>query len=162
MLGTSRCNTICFHPVKRGGDDVAQRRILRNFHNMPPGAFHVFNQRVVKSISDTEKISESVWAANSSVKANYLATSQKYDLVFHEASFGSRLVIAQREILQAQLVNYLDEIASLLEAAAVRNPEVLLSCGFDLSKERRGRPRAKIASEDSIVSNAEPPPSQTS
>jgi hypothetical protein len=141
---------------------VAQRRILRNFHNMPPGKFHVLNQRVVKGVTDNDRIPESMWAPNPTLKSTYLATSEKYDQVFHEASFGSRLVIAQREILQEQLVIYLDEIASLVELAAVRTPEVLLSCGFDLSKERRGRPRAKTTSEDSIVLNADPPPSQTS
>ena len=62
----------------------------------------------------------------------------KHDAVFHEAKFGSILMIAERELLQAQLVNLLDEIAADLEAEAVRNPDMLLPTGFDLAKERRG------------------------
>lgn len=52
---------------------------------------------------------------------------------------GSRLAIADRGLLQAQLVVYLDEIASLLEMAAVRTPDILIASGFDVVKERRGR-----------------------
>ncbi|MCM0083929.1 hypothetical protein L4X63_20305 [Geomonas sp. Red32] len=42
----------------------------------------------------------------------------------------------------------LDEIASVLEGAAVRKPEILLSCGFDLTKERRKGTRSKGAASD--------------
>ncbi len=56
---------------------------------------------------------------------------------------GSKLVIAEREVLQAQLVIHLDEIASLLEMAAVRTPDILIASGFDLNKERRNHSRAK-------------------
>ena len=78
--------------------------------------------------------------------------------MYHEAIHGSRVVISEREILQAQLINYLDEIASVLEAAAVRTPEILPASGFDLTKERRGHARAKVpqpVAEEAKVFNTE-------
>ncbi|WP_226377802.1 hypothetical protein [Citrifermentans bremense] len=74
---------------------------------------------------------------------SYLAASAKHDAVYHESMLGSKLVIAEREVLQAQLVIQLDEIALLLEMAAVRNSEILVASGFDCAKERRGHARSK-------------------
>jgi hypothetical protein len=121
------------------------KRILRNYRSLGPGKFHVFNQRVRKGLTDNPKIPVSTWGANPDLLTSYLATSDKHDAVYHAAGFGSVLDIAERELLQAQLVNYLDEIAADLEAEAVRNPEILLSSGFDLAKERRGNTRKKSA-----------------
>jgi hypothetical protein len=120
-------------------------RILRKYRSMGPGKFYVFNQRVRKGLTDNPKIPASTWGANPGLVTSYLATSDKHDAVYHVAGFGSVLDIAERELLQAQLVNYLDEIAADLEAEAVRNPEMLLSSGFDLGKERRGISRKKSA-----------------
>ena len=64
-------------------------------------------------------------------------------------------MIAQREALQAQLINCLDEMAAILEAAAVRNPDILLSSGFDLAKERRTSSRMKPALIAAAAFNAE-------
>ncbi|WP_224981936.1 hypothetical protein [Geomonas agri] len=68
---------------------------------------------------------------------------------------GSRLVIVEREGLQAQLVMYLDQIAALLEMLAVCNPGILVACGFDLAKERRGRSRAKATAATRAAMGAE-------
>ena len=122
---------------------------------MAPGKFHVFNQRVSKALTDNPKIPESTWGANPGLLTSYLTTSEKYDAVYHAASYGSVLDIAQRELLQKQLINYLDEIAADMEAEAVRNPEMLLSSGFDLAKERRGNTRKKAALADAVVTGAE-------
>ena len=51
----------------------------------------------------------------------------------------------------------LDEIASVLEAAAIRIPDLLLSSGFDLAKERRNSVRTKPAQ----AAAAEPGAEQT-
>jgi glycerol-3-phosphate O-acyltransferase len=122
---------------------------------MAPGKFHVFNQRVSKDLTDNPKIPESTWGANPGLLTSYLSASDKYDAVYHQASYGSVLDIAERELLQKQLVNYLDEIAADLEAEAVRNPEMLLSSGFDLAKERRGNTRKKAALAGAEVTSAE-------
>lgn len=120
-----------------------QARALRNYRSLGATRFFIFNQRVHRSLVDNPKVPASTWGARPDLLTLYFAASDKYDGVFHEASYGSSLVIAQREILQQQLVNYLDEIVADLEAEAVRNPDILLSSGFDLAKERRGRNRKK-------------------
>jgi hypothetical protein len=120
-----------------------------------PAKFHAFNQRVRKALTDNPKIPDSTWGSNPGLIASYFAASDKHDAVYHEASYGSVLVIAERELLQAQLVNYLDEIAADLEAEAFRTPDMLLSTGFDLVKERRGNSRKKVAQADAEMSTAE-------
>jgi hypothetical protein len=121
------------------------RRISRGYRSLPPAKFHAFNQRVCKGLSGNPLIPASTWGANPDLISVYLAASEKHDAVYHEASFGSILVIAQRVALEDELISLLDEIAADLEAAAVRNPDILLSSGFDLSKERRTSSRAKPA-----------------
>lgn len=119
--------------------------VVRNYRNMPPTKFHNFNQKVATSLADKTRIPDSVWVANPSLLQSYLAVSAKHNAVYHESMLGSKLVIAEREVLQAQLVIQLDEIALLLEMAAVRFPDILLASGFDCGKERRGRTRTKAA-----------------
>jgi hypothetical protein len=128
---------------------------MRNYRNLPPARFHAFNRRVGKGLTGNPKIPESMWAANPGLILSYFAASDNHDAVYHEAIYGSILVIAQREALQAQLVAFLDEIASVLEGAAVRIPDLLLSTGFDLTKERRSSIRTKPALTDAEVSGAE-------
>lgn len=132
-----------------------QPRISRNYRNMPPGRFHNLNQRVRKSIAETQKFPESTWATNTTLISSYCTASDKHDAVYHEAVYGSILVIAERELLEKQIITFLDEIASLLEAAAVRNPDLLLASGFDLTKERRNNSRTKPAPAASEASSAE-------
>lgn len=118
-------------------------RIQRNYRNIAPTKFHTFNQKVRISLADKTRLPEAIWGANSTLLQSYFSVSDKHDAVYHESMLGSKLVIAEREVLQAQLVIYLDEIASLLEMAAVRTPDILIASGFDLTKERRGHHRAK-------------------
>jgi len=122
-----------------------QPRALRNYRHLWPTAFYIFNLRVRRSLAGNPNIPVSTWGARPDLLVLYFALSDKFDAVFHEASYGSSLAIAQRDILQQQLVTHLDEIVADLEAEAVRNPEVLLSSGFDIAKERRSSSRKKAA-----------------
>jgi hypothetical protein len=88
--------------------------------------------------------------------ASYLAASTRHDATYHEATLGSKLVIAQREVLQTELTSYLDEIAALLEAAAVRSPELVIASGFDIAKDRRSLARSKGAVSHHDAVQAEP------
>lgn len=125
---------------------VPRDRILRNYHRMGPTKFHSFVQRVAKSLRENQKrIPESTWAGSPSLLPTFFELYDKHDAAFHEATFRSILAIADRDVLQGQLVICLDEIASLLEAAAVRSPDILISTGFDLAKERRSSTRTKVA-----------------
>ncbi|WP_246014669.1 hypothetical protein [Geomonas oryzae] len=101
------------------------------------------------SITDKTRFPDSFWGANlATLLTPYLEMSDKHDAVYHESMIGSRLMIAERDVLQRQLVEYLDQIASFLEMAAVRAPEILLASGFDLTKDRRGRSKANAANHD--------------
>jgi hypothetical protein len=132
-----------------------QNRLLRNYRNLWPSRFHAFNTRVRTALTDNPNIPDSIWGANPGLLASYLTASEKYDALYHEAHYGSVLVIAERELMQAQLVNFLDEIAADLEAEAVRTPSLLLSSGFDLVKERRGNTRKNAALPDAEMNRAE-------
>lgn len=130
-------------------------RILRNYRNLKPTKFHIFNQRVSTALTDNTTIPQSVWGANPTLLQTYLTTSQKHDAIYHRALLCSKLDISERDILQAQLVNHLDQIAHFLEAAAVNNGQIIIGSGFDLAKERRIRSRTKAAATDSEVSTTE-------
>lgn len=120
-------------------------RILRNYRHMGPGKFHTFVMKIIRALTDNPKIPASTWGANPNLLATFLEVGAKYDGVYHKANYGSVLDISEREILQQQLIAYLDEMAADLEAESIRNPEILLYCGFDLAKERRGNTRKKLA-----------------
>jgi hypothetical protein len=133
----------------------AQVRLLRNYHGLPPGRFHPLNQRIRTCLTDNPNIPLTVWASNPELLSLYFALCDKFEPLFHESHFRNILVIAQRDAIQKELVIYLDEIASILEAAAVRNPDILLSCGFDIAKERRSTPRAKKLATQTDASHTE-------
>jgi hypothetical protein len=124
-------------------DARLHKSILRGYRHLTPTKFFMFNQGVRQSLANNDKIPGGTWGSNPNLLALYFEVSDKYNLVFHEATYGSSREIAEREILQQQLVNYLDEIAADLEAEAVRNPDILLFCGFELTKERRSHNRKK-------------------
>lgn len=118
-------------------------RILRNYRSQGPTRFHSLNQRFRNCLADNTKIPDSFWALHPTLRDEYLGESDKYDVLYHESLLGSKVVIGERDSVQAKLVAYLDEITSLLEMAAVRTPEILIVCGFELAKERRSHSRAK-------------------
>lgn len=124
---------------------MTSHRILRNFRSMTPSKFHDLNQRVATSLADKTRFPDSIWAANPELLTAYLVASAKHDSVYHESMLGSKVVIAEREVLQGQLVIQLDEIASLLEMSAVRNPDILIASGFDLTKDKRSSSRGNAA-----------------
>jgi hypothetical protein len=119
-------------------------RILHKYRTAGPGKFHVINQRICNALTDNDKIPESTWAANPTLLPNYLTASKKHDAAHHEAHHGSKLVIAERDLLQVQITDYLDEIALVLEAAVRRTPDILLVSGFELTKDRRNRSRTIV------------------
>jgi hypothetical protein len=142
--------------------NLNQPIIRRTYRHAGPTKFHALNQRIMKALTNNSNIPDSVWSANPALLPSYLSASEKHDAVYHQALYGHKLDIAQRDLLQAQITAYLDEMAVLLEAAAFYTPQMLLTTGFDLAKERRGRPRGKVASTDSEeikASDAEVPSS---
>jgi hypothetical protein len=124
---------------------------------VPPGRFYNINKKISTALTDNKTIPQAAWAANPELLPNYLAMSKKHDELHHTALLGGKLDISQRDLLQEQLTLYLDEIALVLEAAAVRNPDILVVSGFDLAKERRSHPRTKATIIATEVSRAEHP-----
>ncbi|QWV93440.1 hypothetical protein KP004_20125 [Geomonas oryzisoli] len=137
-------------------------RILRSYRCKSPSRFYNIMLRVWKCLTDNPRIPGSVWAAHPELLQLFLALAAKYHEVYQRASlYSSKLDITEREILQSQLIQYMDEIASVLEAAAIRNPEVLLVSGFDLTKERRNLTRSsgQGPSEDASIEDGAQSPS---
>lgn len=118
------------------------KRVLRSYRGMSPARFYSLNRRVRRGLA---RLWDTVLAANATLKSEYESASDQHEEAYHEALLGSIVEKARRDQLQAQITEYLDEIAVILESAAFYNPEVLLVSGFDLAKERRGRPRTKPA-----------------
>jgi hypothetical protein len=117
------------------------KRILRNYRGMSPARFYALNRRTRKGLA--KLWGTSLAALSPTVKAPYEDASDQHDEAYHEALLGSIVARSRRDLLQVQIVGYLDEIAVTLEGAGYYDPEVLLVSGFDLAKERRGRPRQK-------------------
>ncbi|GFO55134.1 hypothetical protein GMSM_21410 [Geomonas sp. Red276] len=121
------------------------RRILRNYRYWKCSKLHGLTQRVRKALTDNPNIPLSVWLNHPELLGLFFAAADKLDTVYHEALMRGILSIAAREALEREVVGYLDLIASLLEAAAVLTPDILLSSGFDVARERRTSGRAKPA-----------------
>lgn len=130
--------------------------ILRNYRSIPPTKFHSLNQRIATSLADKTRIPDSTWAANPSLLPSYLAASAKHDALYHESMLGSKLVIQEREVLQSQLMIYLDQIALILEMAAVHTPGILIASGFDTVKDRRWHNRNRAVPAAPEAPNAAP------
>jgi hypothetical protein len=121
----------------------SRRRILRDYRFWKCSKLHALTQRIRKALTDNSNIPMSVWVNHPDLLALFFAAADKLDIVYHESLLRSVVSIAAREALERELIGYLDLIASLLEAAAVVNPDVLLTSGFNLAKERRTRSRTK-------------------
>jgi hypothetical protein len=135
-------------------------RILRTYRHAAPSKFHFLNQKIFKGLTDNQNIPESAFSGNPTLLESYFGASKKHDDAYHRAAlYGSKLDIAERDILQAQNIEYLDEIAMILEGVAFYNPTILLTSGFELAKERRSHPRTKVpqvASEEVKASEQQP------
>ena len=68
---------------------ILSSRAMRGYRTMTPKKFHSFNQKVYTALSDKTKIPASTWAANPALLENYLATAEKHDAVYHQATYGS-------------------------------------------------------------------------
>ena len=122
---------------------MQSRRILRDYRFWKCSKLHALTQRVRKALTDNPNIPVSVWVNHPDLLALFFAAADKLDVMYHEALLRSIVAIAARDALEREVIGYLDLIASLLEAAAAVNPDILLTSGFNLAKERRARSRAK-------------------
>jgi hypothetical protein len=124
---------------------MQQRRIKRDYRQQQktPTRFLPTCQRIQQSLSSRQNYPDSWWGANITLRDQYCEKVDALVVSCHLASDGSKTQMRERDRLIDEVTQLLDEIASLLESGAVRNPELLLNSGFSLAKERRGPNRSK-------------------
>ncbi|MBJ6800524.1 hypothetical protein [Geomonas propionica] len=126
-------------------------RVLRDYRTAGATKFHGINQSVRNALADKTRFPDSFWTTHQTVLEAYLAASERHDALYHESMLGSKVVIAERVTSQAKLVVLMDEVASFLELAALRTPEILIVSGFRLAKERRAHTRSKATATTQTV-----------
>jgi hypothetical protein len=118
-----------------------QRRIKRDFRQMSgPAKFLAFSKRVKHALTDAANLPDSIAA----LLQQYFAKVDSLETIYHLALDGSRSVIRDRDKLSQEIVVLLDQIASVLEAAFILNPDALLTTGFTVTQERRSTNREKL------------------
>jgi len=118
-----------------------QRRIKRDFRQMSsPAKFLAFGKKVKHGLTDTPNLPDSIAA----LRQMYFEKVDSLDTTYHLALDGSRSVIREREKLSQEIVVLLDQIASVLEAAFILDPDALLTIGFTVTHERRSTNRVKL------------------
>ncbi|HJV33425.1 hypothetical protein [Geomonas sp.] len=135
-----------------------QRKIKRDYHKLSPSKALTFFKRVRHCLTENENFPDSTWGANTTTRGQYSEAVDGYEDAFNGAINGDRLLVADRNRKQDEIVVMLDEIASHLEAVSVRNPDSLLTSGFNVVQERRLGNRVRLplsASTDFKVANLE-------
>ncbi|UFS71252.1 hypothetical protein LPW11_03435 [Geomonas sp. RF6] len=121
-----------------------QRRIKREYRRSSPAKFLSFCQKVRHSLTDNVNYPESLWSASAGLLQRYFEKVDQFEAAYHLAINGDRNLIRERDKLAEEVVTMLDEIAALLEAASVRNPDALFTTGFSVIQERRAFNRVKL------------------
>lgn len=139
------------------------RRIKRDYrHRMSPAKFLAICRKVRHALTGNPNYPESAWAANPTLREQFFLKVDGFEVAYNMAINGDRLLIRERDKLAQELIVMLDEIASLLEAVSVRNPDALFTTGFAVTGERRSASRSKdsvqlAASLDfNVVNSGEP------
>jgi hypothetical protein len=136
-----------------------QRMIKRDYRNLPPGKALPFFRKVVHGLTDNANFPDETWGANTTSRQQLFDAVNRFEGAYHPALNGGKLEIAERDRIHEEVVVMLDEVASHLEAVAVRNPDALLSSGFNVVQERRKASRTKLplaSSVDFSVTNLGP------
>lgn len=137
---------------------MQRQRIKRDYRQLQnsPSKFLPACKKVKQSLIDRKNFPDSWWGPNLDLRDQFVEKVDALEVSCHLASDGSRSLIRERDKLIEEVMHMLDEIASLLDAGAVRNPDVLVNSGFTLAKERRSTNRRRLpltASTDFLVVN---------
>jgi hypothetical protein len=128
--------------------------IKRDFRQMnSPTRFMAFCKKVLHGLTDNPNLPDSILA----LCQKYFEMVDRLETIFHLALDGSRTQIREREKLKEEIVVLLDQLASVLEAAFILNPDALLTTGFTVTQERRSANRVRlplVAPQDFHVANA--------
>lgn len=118
-----------------------QKRIKRDYRRSAPAKFVGFCQKLQRCLTDNPNYPDSVWGGNGGARRQFFEQVDALVVSYGLASNGDRILIRDRDKLMKEMVIILDEIASLLEAASIRNPDALLTTGFTITQERRSHSR---------------------
>jgi|GEM_PF-1794635 len=133
---------------------MQRRMIKRDFRQMrSPAKFLAFCKKVQHGLTDNPNLSESIAA----LRQQYFEKVDSLDTTYHLALDGGRSVIRERENLSQEIGVLLDQLASVLEAELILNPDALLTTGFTVTQERRSPNRVRlplVAPPDLNVANA--------
>jgi hypothetical protein len=118
-----------------------KRRIIRDFRQPgSPAKFMAFCMKVLHGLTDLRDLPDPVQA----LVKQYTEKVNVLDTTYHQALDGSRSLIRDREKLSGEITVLLDQIASMLEAAFILNPDQLLTTGFNVTQERRSANRVRL------------------
>jgi len=118
-----------------------QRRIKRHFRQMSsPSQFLAFCKKVKHGLTDTQNLPDSIAV----LLQMYSEKVGNFEKIYHLALDGGRSVIRERDKLSQEIVVLLDQMASVLEASFILNPDALLTTGFAVTQERRSTNRVKL------------------
>ncbi|MBU5636412.1 hypothetical protein KOM00_06655 [Geomonas sp. Red69] len=121
-----------------------QRRIKRDYRRLTPTKFHALVLKVKHCLTGNSIFSDDFWGANIFIRQLFFEKAALYDAAYRAASNGDRALIRERDKIMEELVVILEEIAPLLEAASIRNPDALFTTGFTVTQERRSHTRVKL------------------
>lgn len=134
-----------------------RRRIKRDFRQgLSPTKFLAFCLRVKHALTDNPNCPESL----SQLLRLFFEKVDRLDTSYHLALDGSRTLIRERDNLIQEIIVLLDQIASILEASFILNPDALQTTGFTVTQERRSYSRVKVplsAPPDFNVANSSGP-----
>lgn len=133
---------------------MQRRMILRDFRQLrSPAKFLAFCKKVQHGLTDYPDLPDSI----ATLRQQYFEKVNSLDTIYHLALDGGHSVIREREKLTQEIVVLLDQLASVLDAAFILNPDALFATGFTVAQERRTANRVKlplIAPPDFNVANA--------
>jgi hypothetical protein len=137
-----------------------KRRIKRDYRRLPPARFLAFCRKVKYALTDNLNYPDSTWGGHTMLRQIYFEKVDTLETAYHVARDGDRRLIRDRDKLVDEIVDLLDQIAPLLEAASIRNPDALFSTGFSITQERRSTNRTKLVltapGDFSVVNSGEP------
>lgn len=116
-----------------------QKRIKRDYRKGSPAKFFFFCQNLKRCLTDNPNYPDSVLGAT---RQRLFEKVDAFVVAYGLASNGDRILIRDRDKLMQEIMVILDEVASLLDAASIRNPDALLTTGFTITQERRAHIRA--------------------
>lgn len=119
-----------------------RRKMIKRDFRQPgsPAKFLAFVKKVQHGLTGNPNLPASVL----DLLQQYLEKAALLDTIHHQALDGSRSMIREREKLSEEIVLLLDQMASILEAAFILNPDALLTTGFTITQERRSTNRVKL------------------